>query len=223
MTISRHVERYPATYQDAAGTETIEIVNDHTTLRTTIRGIDFEGRDFDGLETVADELAVQAAGFTLVIGSLCACELRWEMPIAVGTAEGHEVASLDAHLILGAPTTRGSIDREVLRLRLVFSRGSIESAGTSGWFEDELLDLQAKLPEGGYLRACIGCGLSDYAPVGHGLFGGLACFRATKTAYRSVTTKAELFAIWDSLTEFVQETYLCPEFERRPPNTGYRG
>ncbi|MBA2544438.1 MAG: hypothetical protein H0V17_32650, partial [Deltaproteobacteria bacterium] len=85
------------------------------------------------------------------------------------------------------------------------------------------LDLQQKLPEGGYLRACIGCGLSDYSPIGNGLFGGLACFRETKTAYRAVSTKTGLFAIWDSLTEFVQETYVCPEFERRRPGAGYRG
>jgi hypothetical protein len=30
-----------------------------------------------------------------------------------------------------------------------------------------------------------------------------------------------LFA--DTMTEFVQETCLCPEFEKRAPGTGYRG
>lgn len=218
-----HVERYVATYHDARGTEIIEIVNDHETLCTSIRGIPFEGRDFDGLETVADAVAVQAAGLTLQQGSLCACELRWKMPIEVGIADQHEIATLDVDLVLGAPTAIGGIDREDLQLRLVFSRGTIESAAASGWFEDELLDLQRKLPEKGYLRACIGCGLSDYSPYGHGLFGNLACFRDNKAAYRSVSTKQGLFAIWSSMTESVQETYLCPEFERRRPGAGYRG
>jgi hypothetical protein len=218
-----HVERYPATYRDDAGVETVEIVNHHNTLRVTIRGIEFEGSDFDAFDTLADETAVRAAGFTLVQGSLCACELRWEMPIAMGSATEQEVARLDAHLVLGAPTGHGGIDHEQLQLRLVCSWGTIESAGTSGWFEDELLDVERKLPDGFYLRACIGCGLSDYSPAGHGLFGGLACFRATKTAYRSIASKQELFAIWKSRTEFVQETYLCPEFERRQRGTGYRG
>jgi hypothetical protein len=192
-------------------------------MRTSIRGVDFEGTDFDGLDTAADDATVRAAGLTLAQRSLCACELRWSMPLAVGRAETHEVGRLDAHLILGAPTPRGGLDRESLRLRLVFSLATIESAGTSGWFEDELLDLQRQLPEGHYLRACIGCGLSDYSPVGHGLFGGLACFRATKAAYRAVSTKHDLFAIWDSRAELVQETYVCPEFEPRRPGTGYRG
>jgi hypothetical protein len=221
--VTDHVERYPATYRDGAGVETIEIVNDRKTLRVTIRGIDFEGSDFDALVTVAGETAVHAAGFTLAQGSLCTCELQWEMPIAIGSTAEREVARLDARLVLGAPTAHGGIDREQLQLRLVCSRGTIESAGTSGWFEDELVDLQRKLPDGFYMRACIGCGLSDYSPAGHGLFGGLACFRATKTAYQSIASKQELFAIWESRTEFVQETYLCPEFERRQRGTGYRG
>lgn len=118
----------------------------------------------------------------------------------------------------------GCVDDRLCRgIDLVSSHGAIDSAGTSGWFEDELLDIQRKLPAEVYLRACIGCGLSDYSPYGHGLFGNLACFRATKAAYRSVTNKHGLFAIWSSATGYVQETYLCPEFERRRPGTGYRG
>jgi hypothetical protein len=62
-----------------------------------------------------------------------------------------------------------------------------------------------------------------YSPYGHGLFGGLACFRGNKAGYRAVTGKDDLFAVWDTMTEFVQETHLCPEFERRVPGTGYRG
>jgi hypothetical protein len=218
-----HIERYAATYRDATGTEAIEIENDHETLRTSIRGLDFAGSDFDALAPVADEMAAQAAGFVLAHGSICACELRWEMPIAVATGDEHEIGRLEVHLLLGMPTATGGIDREDLQLRLVSSRAAVDSAGTSGWFEDELLDIQRKLPEGIYLRACIACGLSDYSPYGHGLFGGLACFREAKTAYRSVSTKQGLFAIWNSATGFVQETYRCPEFERRRPGTGYRG
>ncbi len=216
-------ERYAGTYLDAHGSEAIEIVNDHTTLRTSIRGLDFAGHDFDGLAPLADETAVRAAGFTLANGDLCACELRWEMPVMLGTAGENQVARLAAHLILGNPTPTGGIDREDLQLRLVSSHGVIDSAGTSGWFEDELLDIQRKLPTDVYLRACIGCGLSDYSPYGHGLFGSLTCFRGAKAAYRSVSSKQDLFAIWESATGYVQETYLCPEFERRRPGTGYRG
>jgi hypothetical protein len=70
---------------------------------------------------------------------------------------------------------------------------------------------------------CFGCGLSDYSPLGHPLFGGLSCFRDNEIGYRSVRTKADLFRIWETRTELVQETHLCPRFERRKPGTGYRG
>lgn len=213
---------YPATYRDARGTEQIELANDGRSLRTSIRGVALEGADFDGLDA-ADPDAARAAGLTLAAGSLCACELRWEMPIDMVVDGAHQVATLHCTLILGAPTARGGLDREDLRLRLVCSRATVESAGTSGWFEDELLELQRALPPGVALRACISCGLSDYSPLGHGLFGGLACFRATKQAYRAVASKQALFELWDARTELVQETHVCPEFEPRRPGTGYRG
>jgi hypothetical protein len=38
-----------------------------------------------------------------------------------------------------------------------------------------------------------------------------------------VKTKHDLFRAWGTMTAFVQETFLCPEFERRSPDTGYRG
>ena len=58
---------------------------------------------------------------------------------------------------------------------------------------------------------------------GHGLFGGLICFRGIKAEYRAVNSKAALFEILDRFTEQVQETHVCPEFERRTPGAGYRG
>ena len=86
-----------------------------------------------------------------------------------------------------------------------------------------MLDLQRQMPANTYLKACITCAFSDYSPDGSGSFGTLACFRGNKTGYRTVTGKKELFGIWHTMTEVVQETYPCPEFERRLPGTGYRG
>ena len=86
-----------------------------------------------------------------------------------------------------------------------------------------MLDLQRQLPAGSYLRACITCAYSDYSPGGNGLFGGLACFRGHKAEYLAVRSKRDLLDIWDKRTGFVQETYLCPEFDRRQPGSGYRG
>jgi hypothetical protein len=78
-----------------------------------------------------------------------------------------------------------------------------------------MLDVQGQLPPGTHLRVCITCAYSDYSPAGHGLFGGLACFRGNKAEYLAVRSKADLFRVWGTMTGFVQETYLCPEFDRR--------
>jgi hypothetical protein len=194
-------------------------------LRVSVRQVDFAGNDFDSLEAVGGPEVAESAGFVLEGGALCSCAIDCTIPVPVVTADGVERCDLSVHWVLGQPRPkpRGGIDREELRLSLTFRGRQIVSSGTFGWFEDELLDIQRQLPDGNYLRACITCAFSDYNPGGHGLFGGLACFRGNKSQYLAVKNKQDLFAIWDTMTEFVQETYLCPEFQLRHRGTGYRG
>lgn len=217
-------QTYPGTYRDKGGVEPIALHNDGQTLRVTIRQVAFEGTDFDGLEAVDGPEVAEAAGFVLCSGSICSCTITCTMPLPVVTPEGVVQCELLVELVLGdpKPLPRGGIDREDLRLRLRMPGREIASSGRSGWFEDELLDIQRQLTAG-HLHACIACAFSDYSPYGHGLFGGLACFRDNKRRYLAVENKQDLFAIWNTLTEFVQETYLCSEFQRREPGTGYRG
>ena len=130
---------------------------------------------------------------------------------------------LHVRLGLGAPADNGGIAHETLNLSLSVGGETFAGSGRSGWFEDELLEIQAALPEGAHVKACINCAFSDYSPYGHGWFGSMACFRDNKEEYLSVKTKGDIFRVWDTLTEYVQETYLCPEYLRRRPGTGYRG
>ncbi|QEL17834.1 DUF6304 family protein [Limnoglobus roseus] len=214
---------YPARYTDRFGTETTAITNDTETLAMVVRGVRFHGNDFDGFEPLGVTDPAQLATFTLLHGSLCFCTLEADIPIPVVTPTGTVDGLLTFELVLGEPLPTGQMDRERLALRLTFGGQTHASDGTSGWFEDEMLDVQRKLPPGTFLKACINCAFSDYSPCGHGLFGGLACFRDNKTGYRAVTGKDALFVVWDTMNEFVQETHLCSEFERRVPGTGYRG
>ena len=214
--------RYAATYVDARGSEHTVITNDGETLRVRLRGVEFAGPDFDGLGPVGGTPAEHLRPFTLQHGDLCACRIEWQMPVPIGgRVETHAV--LRAHLVLGNPTPNGAIDRQELRLVLEFDGRSFASRGTSGWFEDELLGIQAQLPEGVFIKACINCLYSDYSPCGHGLFGGMMCFRNLKAEYVKVTTKKEFWSVHGRQDRFVQETYLCPDFARRIPGTGYRG
>jgi hypothetical protein len=211
---------YPARYQDAQGEEHTCIENDGKQLRMILRGVEFAGIDFDGLEPTLDLADPRLTPFTLYSGSLCACHLEWVMPLPVVVGQELITGQLQVYLELGHPRPEGNrgIDRETLHLCFSFGGASLWSKGTSGgFFEDELLDIQQTLPEGTHLKACISCAFSDYPPYGHGLFGSLACFRDNKAAFRHVPGKYGIMAIWNTMTEYVQETYLCPEFACRHP------
>lgn len=126
--------------------------------------------------------------------------------------------------MLGAPAERGWLDREELRLELRFEGRTYRGSGTSGWFEHELLEIQASLPEDRFMKCCINCAFSDYSPYGHGVFGNLDCYRDAKAAYLDVKTKGDLLKLMKQVRAAeVQETYLCPAFQRRKLGTGYRG
>lgn len=219
-------QEYPAVYRDTHGEEPTSITNDGRQLRMVVRGIEFMGTDFDSLDPVGSPASEQLATFTFETGSLCACTITCDIPVPVIMGREMLPGNLHMHLELGnpRPAPRGGIDREDLVLVLSVSRQTFTSRGQSrGFFEDELQDIQAALSEGMYIKACISCAFSDYHPVGHGLFGGLACFRGNKETYRAAKGKTEVMRLWDTMTEFVQETYLCPEFEKRQPAAGYRG
>ena len=151
-----------------------------------------------------------------------------EIPVPVVTPSGIVDGLLTFELELGEPLPTGRIDGERLELRLTVNQQSFCSKGDTGWFEDELLGLQSQLPTGTFMKVCFNCAFSDYSPYGHGLFGNMICFRANKTGYLTMTSgedfdKGDYFAVLETVSETVQETYLCPEFERRTPETGYRG
>lgn len=217
------MQSYPAKYSDEYGEELTTIHNDGKTLRITVRGVDFAGRDFDGLEPADNSTKQKLQTFSLgKFRELCECKIKCEIPIKI-QAQKEIPAKLIMNLGLGKETVRGGPDEEDLILTLQYDGKEFRSNGTSGWFEDELVGLQKQLPVGHHLKCCFGCAFSDYWPAGHGLFGSMHCFRNSKVEYLAVTTKADFWKIADSVAEIVQETYLCAEFEIRKPNTGYRG
>ncbi|GGX05310.1 DUF6304 family protein [Streptomyces chryseus] len=218
-------EPWAGWYRDREGSVAVHFTTDGQRLRTRIRGVDFEGDSFDALDPVAGPPS-QGAGFTLSDGSLCDCVLEWDIPVPVYADGRVHRATLSCLLALGKPLPNGAVDREHLSLTLHFDGAAYASERAESDFEHALTVIQRQLPSGAYLRACISCAFSDYHPVGTGMFGNLACFRRTKGAYRTVDSKQDLFDLWDLRSGFVQETWACPDFERRPaqgPGTGYRG
>lgn len=217
------MDGYPATYSDFRGTESTVLTNDGDLLRLTVRGVELSGPAFDSLYPPPDATPEQLGQFTLCQGSLCACRIECRMPVPVEENGRIVEGFLNVDLTLGNPTANGGTDRDELRIALEYAGRRIAGTGTSGWFEDELLDIQKQLPAGVHMKACINCLYSDYSPAGHGSFGGMMCFRNLKADYLKVKSKAEFWPVLHRCDRIVQETYLCPEFERRVPGTGYRG
>lgn len=216
-------ESYPARYRDKNGEETATLHNDGKLLTISLRGVTFVGGEFDILEAMIPFDSPALSAFTLNKGVLCSCEIEFDMPIPVVAPEGAAWSSLHIHIKLGEPLPNGAIESETVKLGLTYGGEAVYSRGKQGFFEDELRELQAALPDGVYLKCCFSCAFSDYNPIGSGLFGDMVCFRDNKEAYLQVQDKYDLFRIWETRTGYVQETYLCSEFERRVPGAGYRG
>ena len=214
---------YEGTYTDLRGSEPIAMKNDGETLTTVIRGVIFSGPDFDALSPCPEATTVQLSFFTLSGGDLCSCTFSLEMSLPMNVHDNETEAILRMQLNLGEPSLRGGIDSETLELDLTYDDVNVTSAGKSGWFEDELLNLQSQLPESDYLKTCINCQYSDYRVGGSGLFSSMMCFRNIKREYLAVKSKNDYIPLQGRHDRWVQETYYCPEFSRRKPGTGYRG
>jgi hypothetical protein len=217
------IETYHAKFSDAHGCEETVITNDGVILRMCIRGVQFEGADFNSLEPSQDTLQEQLRQFTLNHNELCSCRIECEIPIRISDHGGNSAATLSVELTLGEPAPKGWLDREELHIVLTSDHGRFAGSGRSGWFEGELLEIQSQLPDGVHMLACINCLYSDYSPCGHGAFGCMMCFRNLKAEYLTVKSKQDFWAVHKRYDRMVQETYLCPEFRRRILGTGYRG
>ena len=219
------LEYYPAKYFDKFGEENTTIQNNGKELKMVVRGLEFTDTSFDSWEPT-DKNNPELLNLFLIhpmFNTLYQYKLEFEIQIPVvkqiQTLQGILKVNLE---MVGLETNKAG-GREDLKLELYVDGKEFSSCGKHGWFEDELQEIKAALPEGMYIKSCINCAFSDYSPAGFGLFGWLACFRNTKQEYLSLTGKEAYFKLQDKIAEFVQETFLCPEFEKRVPGTGYRG
>jgi Family of unknown function (DUF6304) len=225
---SPNTASYLARYQDSFGKEGTTIINDGEALTIMLRGVRFRGSDFDCFKPQDVVDSAKLSSFKFRHGSLCFCLIEADIPIPVVTPGQILDCLLRIFLELGDPLPTGQMNQERLKLCLKVNEQTYSSEGKTGWFEGEMLNLQSKLPPGTFMKACINCAFSDYSPYGHGLFGNMICFRANKVGYRFLPLgedfdKDDYFDVMDTVSEMVQETQLCPEFERRVPGTGYRG
>jgi hypothetical protein len=187
-------------------------------FHTVIRGTRFWGYDFDALEP-ADHDVAKTAGFSLSrADELVDCILTGELPCSVNEA-GRMVPGVVSFRLDLYPR-HGADVYNPKNLQLTTTIGGERFEVTDNWFEDGVLRLDKALPPEVQLVCCATCLFSDYSPGGHGLMG-MRCHRDAKQQYLAVRSKRDYWSV--PVTEEVMETYLCPEYQRRIPGTGYRG
>ncbi len=214
---------YPATYADPRGSEYTYIFNNGAVLGIEIRGVKFQGSDFDSLRPVPETPPVLLKQFTLNGEDVCDCTITCDITQVVSTPAIRHVGVLHVKVCLGQPAANGGIDKEDLQLRITYGECDFTSQDIGGLFECSLLDLQKQMPTAHHLVNCFACAYADYFYGGQSMFGSMVCFRECKAEYLAVRTKDDYIAVWDKNAGPVQETGICPEFTRRSPKTGYRG
>jgi len=207
---------YNAKYSDKNGEIETTIWNDGKVLSLSLREIEFSGSDFDTLSPGKGYSPSELSLFTINHNCLCSCNISTIIPVYVVLNNKLINGNLHIHLELGEPKENGGIDREELFLNLCMKDISVKNRKTFGWFDDALGDIHSQLENGVYIKCCFNCAFSTYFPGGYGLFGCLACFRDSRKLFKNAVTKDDLFKIWSSMTEFVQEIYLCQEFLKSP-------
>ncbi len=218
---------FSGTYADQRGIEDVVSVVQSSAapgwqrrfeVRTTIRGIEVWGADFDGLSPDDESEEVSHLFNLAPDGSLAECVFSGEMPCIVEVDGVRREIAVRFELDLRASAAHPPSDPKNLRLSL--DLGGSVYAVTDEWFADGIPRLERELPDTDQLICCVTCLYSDYSPYGHGLTG-MTCHRDAKAQYLAVRSKRDYLTV--PATEDVPETYLCPEYERRIPGTGYRG
>jgi hypothetical protein len=188
-------------------------------LETVIRGVAFWGYAFDDLEPRDSEQAT-AAGLPLssLSGDLADCVITGDLPCTV-EVNGERSPSIITFTLDLQSADRQSPSPKSLHLTLTVADQRLDV--NDDWFEDGVLQLDRAIQDArASLICCVTCLYSDYSPAGHGL-AGMRCHRDAKEQYLAVRSKRDYWSV--PVTEDVLETYLCQEYQRRIPGTGYRG
>lgn len=224
---------YSAQYTDEFGTESTAIINDGSSLKMTLRNVEFSGKDFHSFKTQASTNDINSM-FNLYASELCGYFIDCQIPVLIVSNNEESRVLLHAHIEYGKPVeistpinqaktkleTNQGIDVETMRLEIEYQGKTYKSGGKNFYstFDEQLTELRDEFPTDFYLKICWNCGLSDYHTfAGSGVFGNLGCFRNAKNEYRQAKNKFDFMALWEKQAIKVQEIHLCPKFEKRKP------
>lgn len=212
---------YPVTYQDKRGTEKAIIKSDGSELYFSLRGIDFEGSDFEALSGIVDHSKFDYELFEDGSGDLTNFKLEVELPILLfdNNKKSTFTEVLHCFIEVGKAIEIQGLDSVINCMTLKTSFGEFTVNKKLEWFETALISLQDQLPEHIYLKTCLSCKYGNYSPYGNGMFGNIYCFKNFREELKQIENKFDMLEIWTpeavkkGAIFYVQETFDCPEHE----------
>lgn len=213
------MRKYPIKYSDKFGTEEGEIHSDGSSMYLTLRGIQFEGSDFEGLEGEVDESKFQYQLYKDGSGDLF--NFRMEIQFHISLQHENKVISapMKFEIEVGEELEFDGLESIVTTVELATSFGKFQSNKKVEWFEEAIIEIQNKLPNNTRIKSCLNCKYSNYHPVGNGMYGSLYCFKKLKSKVSDIQNKDDLMDLWtpEAVKKNdifnVQETFDCSEHQ----------
>jgi len=213
------MRQYKIIYKDKFGEEKTEIFSDGSILHVTLRGIKFEGSDFEGFKGEVDKSKFDYEMFQDDFGELTNFIMEVVFPIKIEYENKIITEEIKFTIEVGKELEIKELDSIVNKIELNTSFGNFISTKKVEWFEDAIIAIQNMLPEKMQIKTCLSCKYSNYHPVGNGMFGSLYCFKKIKKQLRTISNKDDLIRLWtDEAVENkeifnVQEIFDCSEHQ----------
>jgi hypothetical protein len=229
---------YTGTFSDTKGSTPATVDSMSTWLSLKTRGVRFEGtdgmewavRDYLMSQDVAshkfafhDPVSAKTDIETSYVGKVPVLDkfkLDFAIPVKYATVSSGDALTLEeakVHI-----STRHTSSWQSFAIKLELPSGEIiepdsPSIAPNGFptsFDEQMKQIQHKLPAKSFVKSCWNCALSEYSPIQQATFGGLGCFRQWP-GISNVRDKMELLRNFKKHLERVQETHLCDSFVRR--------
>jgi hypothetical protein len=206
------VSSFQCVYQDEYGEEvtSFQIDSFGHKFKVVLRGVEFTGDSFDRLSP--SDAIEESVPFSLDEENyLHSFKIVCELPVLVVG----KTKTSNGRLIIDCTVCSSEEeweDASYLQFTLFFDDSKIKSDWCKTGFEDELTNLESKMPPDNYLKCCFNCQFASYNPYfNSGLMGELACFVNTEDKF---ARRGKGFRGWGKgEAVLVQELFVCPEFQ----------
>mgnify|MGYP000863072694 CR=1 FL=1 len=206
------MQKFKAKYIDKYGEEESLFISDGSSLKITLRNIEFHGSSFNELGPKESEQNIAKEKFDLnERNDLINYVLHITIPIKIKYYGKTEIGYLNFITDCQNPE-----DYYIFKnIELVY-KDEMYSLGNAviEVFEYVLIHLQKSLPSHIYITSCISCKYGNYHPCGQAEFGGMSCFKKFKEESKLIINKEAYFKITENKEILnVQETHWCDEYE----------